>query len=458
MLSCLMSNSGPTWKRSARLWEMARSFWILSLTSDLQETKMLHHLEQQPTPWTGARWTRDVSSARLSTVPDLLSTKKDYGYRTFSFRSSGTEVELPFDLRNVPNGSRERNNVEKFLRRVDKLKAELQSATDRSNLLQKDKSFLAGRNEYLEKANHDLRTQLATINSRVASLEDGREKLLVDARKIHEKDRAHYLHSFQKVIKKMDSEKMQELNSTIRKQVRSYESQISDLRKQNEALADEKHIFRKESDDLRRKLDAAEVKVATDQSALSQEFTKLQISMAAQTHDYEENKHKLRKALEAIVQLKDQISFLQDRNNIILKQYETLKEETDAEITKLTQAVNEKDARLEAYERTPANSTNLPTSDGIKQSVIDDLSHNLTEVRKELAEKTGLLHGANEKIEQLRAALQSKKDILNRVRKTRDQLYEVVRNDERYAQNVNDTRYSYNNTMPKRKVTRFRND
>ena len=77
-----------------------------------------------------------------------------------------------------------RNNVEKFLRRLDKLKVELKNASDRTNLLQKDKSFLAGRNEFLEKANHDLRAQLAAANSRISSLENNRENLLIDARKI----------------------------------------------------------------------------------------------------------------------------------------------------------------------------------------------------------------------------------------------------------------------------------
>ncbi|OQV23582.1 hypothetical protein BV898_02700 [Hypsibius exemplaris] len=345
----------------------------------------------------------------------------------------------------------ERTNVTRFLRDVDRLKELVKDLTRQNSHLTKDKAFLTGRNEYLEKSNQDLSKRLTTATDQASSLQKSKEDLLLQTREICEQDRQHYLQSFQKVLKNMDTEKMKDLNRAVRKQVQAYETQILQLQATRRELVEERSTMKGELLDLRQKLSAAELASATGATERSQNLSELQLTLMARSHELQQTKAQLEAAVERLQQLTGQVEFLKEKNQIILRDREALQSERDAEVARLATALQTKSSQLEAYEKLSESDIrhlklSLSRDQDIeeKQKTIRLLSEKITELQRALedtakTETTTIVRQQEQQIarltgdvQNLQSELRFEKETLERVRRTRDELYDVVSSDPRY--------------------------
>ena len=74
--------------------------------------------------------------------------------------------------------------MKKFLKEFSRLKDQIKELTGQNSLLTKDKAFLTGRNEYLEKSNQDLTKRLTAVSEQASNLQRSNEDLLQKSREI----------------------------------------------------------------------------------------------------------------------------------------------------------------------------------------------------------------------------------------------------------------------------------
>ncbi|XP_055357878.1 coiled-coil domain-containing protein 158-like [Paramacrobiotus metropolitanus] len=357
----------------------------------------------------------------------------------------------------------ERRNIKRLLREYDHLKQHVRELDDKVKLLQKDKTFLIGRNTFLESANKELSGKLSAAENQIVVLNRDRETLFRNAEIIHEKDRKHYLHSFQKVLKDVDSEKMKDLNKAVRKQIQNYESQIHDLRASLTEVSTERSALKSELDKASERLGTLQLEKVTSQSEISQHYLETRLRLAAKAQECDELQQKYTKIENDLIRVEQERRYVTEKYQLFSNESEKNKNGFETEIRRLTTMLREKDVRLDAMTRNAMQeraelSFKTDRELANKQKTIDNLSRTLSDLRAALQEKTSSLLDVDKKVEDkvsqqvselsrvvrdqnyelaqsaatiqsLKEQLRTEQEVLKRVRRTRDELFVILQND-----------------------------